>query len=840
MLEKTISTFIEEQFPNIYKEEGPFFVEFLKQYYVWLETDPSSPVYNARRYVEDHDIDTTVDDFVVYFKEKYLKSIQLNTATNTKQLVKNSIDLYRSKGTENAIKLFFDLIFSAPAEVYYPGKDVFKLSDADWVIPQYIEVTSMPVNRLLVGRSVIGSDSGATAFIERLVRRKIKNSYIEVFYISAINGSFKTGEIISLNTESDIALEDFPVMIGSLNEVEVLDGSTGFEVGDIVNLESKTGIQGKAVVSELNSVGGIVEFDLLDGGWGYTSNTEMNVSEDVLQLTNVKLTTSSNATMYDKMTHVSQPMANVQWYANTTDFSVGDTVYNYYSNGTLIGKSTIISAEYGTSNTTNYFLLSTQSGNTMIDVASMKYYTAGNTHSFTVQNAGHVDVTASANVTGLSSNVVINCTGSSSQFRADETVYQISTNNDVYARGTIIEVVDRSNSKFDLKIDAVNGMFLTNQKLLKVSSNTTANINYMKFDIGVIDTVNSFKTDAGNKLVFDISNVSTSSATIELIPFGAGANVSFDDDMVNTESVMLNPNYVRDHIDESEQANWVNSASYGASLNNANLNSPVLGEALQFEGYTLGTIAKLELANPGIDYSYPPIVQAIEPLVAPLMKMDFVIRINNATGVFKVGERVNQEVEGARGLVKFANTSEVHIRRMNYEDKWKAGSNTAYQIIGESTGFIAYPHEVTADIEGIAGNNAEISANVISSDSAVKTLRVTDSGFGFQDNYRVTFSSEDNLRAGTSLGYVYTTGIGSGYYSSKSGFLSDDKFMHDGDYYQDFAYEIKSPITSGRYADMLKNVLHVAGTKVFSSILSSKTLDSRTKVASSTHTKYVT
>jgi hypothetical protein len=51
MSETEISDFIEQQFPEIYREEGPFFVEFLKQYYTWLETDSLSPVYQARRHL---------------------------------------------------------------------------------------------------------------------------------------------------------------------------------------------------------------------------------------------------------------------------------------------------------------------------------------------------------------------------------------------------------------------------------------------------------------------------------------------------------------------------------------------------------------------------------------------------------------------------------------------------------------------------------------------------------------------------------------------------------------------------------------------------------------------
>jgi hypothetical protein len=249
MLETNISDFIASQFPEIYREEGPFFVEFLKQYYAWLETDPQSPVYQARRHLSNHDVDTTVDDFIIFFKEKYLKNIQLNTATNTKQLIKNALDLYRSKGSENAIKLFFDLIFSSESQVYYPGTDVFRASSAQWTIPHYLEVTSTPVNRLLVGRAVVGVNSGATAFVEKLVRRKVKHYFVEVLYISAITGSFETGELIKLAGDTTTPVEAFPTMIGSLTTLEVDDGGTGFAKGDVVTLESRTGQEGRALVS---------------------------------------------------------------------------------------------------------------------------------------------------------------------------------------------------------------------------------------------------------------------------------------------------------------------------------------------------------------------------------------------------------------------------------------------------------------------------------------------------------------------------------------------------------------------------------------------------------------
>jgi hypothetical protein len=42
-------------------------------------------------------------------------------------------------------------------------------------------------------------------------------------------------------------------------------------------------------------------------------------------------------------------------------------------------------------------------------------------------------------------------------------------------------------------------------------------------------------------------------------------------------------------------------------------------------------------------------------------------------------------------------------------------------------------------------------------------------------------------------------------------------YIHDGDYYQEYSYEILSKISVDRYADMFKKVMHTAGTKFFGS-----------------------
>lgn len=55
-----------------------------------------------------------------------------------------------------------------------------------------------------------------------------------------------------------------------------------------------------------------------------------------------------------------------------------------------------------------------------------------------------------------------------------------------------------------------------------------------------------------------------------------------------------------------------------------------------------------------------------------------------------------------------------------------------------------------------------------------------------------------------------------GYYSTVDGFISDEMYIHDGKYYQSFSYVIKVEEELKKYSDVVKALVHPAGTKSFS------------------------
>ena len=110
-----------------------------------------------------------------------------------------------------------------------------------------------------------------------------------------------------------------PVMIGSLTELEIIEGGLNFNIGDQVNLlNSDNQISGLALVTGLNSITGIVQFTLLDGGYGYNNTTSLAiVSDKVFALSNVVITSNTIDIPYLYFEQFIQPLANIEFNALT-------------------------------------------------------------------------------------------------------------------------------------------------------------------------------------------------------------------------------------------------------------------------------------------------------------------------------------------------------------------------------------------------------------------------------------------------------------------------------------------------------------------------------------------
>lgn len=282
-INQTISPLIPRQFPSIYRDDSPLLVAFLKCYYEWAEQDDNF-IKLSRSLFQLRDIDTTLVEYGEYFRSKYLSQLpdiftdQLMSnmiAQGGRFMVKHVLDLYRAKGTERGYKIFFRALYNNDVEFYYPGRNLLRASDGVWEVPQYVEVTYAGDLQDFEGRVIqIVNDSTQYALCDRAFRISIGKIEATVLFLKNIFGQFTFGKLIHpLNSPSKLAR-----IVGSLSSIQVTAGGGNFTVGDILNVESETGVEGLAIVRSTINANGGVTFKIINGGYGYSLDATVSVT----------------------------------------------------------------------------------------------------------------------------------------------------------------------------------------------------------------------------------------------------------------------------------------------------------------------------------------------------------------------------------------------------------------------------------------------------------------------------------------------------------------------------------------------------------------------------------
>lgn len=300
-IEKNIAFKIPQQFPAIYREENAELVQLVQDYYKFLETTPTMGLYNSRRMFEYRDITTTLESMIIFFQKKFLSDLPLLEDASVRLVVKNILDLYRRKGSESGIILFFRMFYNEDVDIINPAQYVLKPSDSKWQTGIYLQMapnegvfygrdTDTPYQYSdLLNKNITGSTSGAKAAVDKINFIILNGTLTPILYIDRVKGKFdKYDNIMTRIDGQDIS---FGIINGSASEMEIdLDygGTTGNAVGDVYNIKSEFGNGGVAIVTATEEkFTGIVNYKLLDGGFGYTiQNTRLEVSDQVLILPN--------------------------------------------------------------------------------------------------------------------------------------------------------------------------------------------------------------------------------------------------------------------------------------------------------------------------------------------------------------------------------------------------------------------------------------------------------------------------------------------------------------------------------------------------------------------------
>lgn len=803
LIEERISSLVESQFPEWYREQGPVFVLFLRKYYEWMESTGQA-LYHGRRIPSYKDIDQTADEFLVYFKEKYLSGIQLETETNVRQLIKHSLDLYRTKGSERAVDLLFRLVFGTGAQVHYPRTEILKSSDGVWHRPVYLEVTDDGLDRF-IGSQVQGQTSGARAFVERVVRRRTFSKTVHLMYLSNVRGRFAPGETIN-RTGDPLDASTCPAIVGSLSSVQIVGGASGYKVGDVLELTSSQGVGGKARVTGVANTQGTVTFNLVDGGYGYTHDAQLLVSDKVLSLSfrgyvedegsngderdnsgdyfQALETLSQTVTVivYDGLTDEMTEAPYVLALTNPAgDVVAQGFVTRWSPSGPTSGEVEAYVPPWmlGGVPTATRVDFSDQATNLMADADVVST----------------TSETETVRLIGMRDRVTVTISGDANlPFQVGEVVSQDS------AYATVVAVAYEGLIT-TLTLRGVSGVFRPGRRVYgEEASGIAASV---VVQAGVDQS--SGELDVGKAALVYSSSMFF---VLEGVSQGSGAALSLTPDRDYVETILLGDDLLAPYVSVALAA-----PAYGFPALPSGNASSMIDDCLTYSSVDVGSVSRLVTTGSGTGYSLPPVVRVYDPLTVPFNKMGYKIWIGSPTASFQVGEIVR--CGGAVGRVAAANSTVLVAWRRSWTDVEPGPA-----IVGDDSGASAstldvLPYDVNqlqVD-QGIAGFDALVDSYSTVSTGSVTSIEVTDSGVGYVDGETVTFPGGDGVVV---LG---GSGVASGFYRRRGGEPSSDKRIRDGYYYQEYSYEVRSSVPIDRYADMLKTVLHAAGTKFFGALV---------------------
>ena len=263
MLTKDIIT---RQLPEFVRTDYPAFVEFMRAYYEWLDTQELGRLENLV------DIDNTVDDFIQYFKTQLDVNGEDYNFISPRLFLKNSKQLFSAKGSEQSIKFLFKILYGQGSDVLTPWDYVLIPSEGKWYqdISLFIRTTQGNATDLSGDYILIYGSDGKyhKTFVKAVVQYSddIYQVFVERFNYQSIRPG-TTFNSSNLTILGQVAT--------TTSKVQVDVGGSGFVVGQLFNI---VGYSGSGTIVKIKSVdlnGAITAAEIIEFGVGY--NTDFTV-----------------------------------------------------------------------------------------------------------------------------------------------------------------------------------------------------------------------------------------------------------------------------------------------------------------------------------------------------------------------------------------------------------------------------------------------------------------------------------------------------------------------------------------------------------------------------------
>ena len=256
---------VEHQLPQFIQTDYPGFVEFLKAYYEWAEKE-----YGIGYYGDLIDIDTTITSFLQHFR-KELDIFGITNDDTSRFYLRHLKELYTAKGSPEAAKFLLKILYDKNSTIRLPWDYTLIASGGDWRVPYSFVTLSLTQEQ---AESIVGK--------ELTVIDTLGNTYTTmVEYVAMTPGGMYEvyiGKIGYNRLSLEVDTVTYPT--GSLtltpetnvSGVTVIDGGTGFSVGQVFSVVYGSGTGLKCRITAVDSNGKILAVEIVDFGEGYVSD----------------------------------------------------------------------------------------------------------------------------------------------------------------------------------------------------------------------------------------------------------------------------------------------------------------------------------------------------------------------------------------------------------------------------------------------------------------------------------------------------------------------------------------------------------------------------------------
>ncbi len=198
------SHLISSQVPQYVREDHGTFVEFLEDYYKFMEQE--NQVLNvSKNFLRYKDVDLAEDIFIQKLYDNFIRLIPSNVLADRTLILKHVKDFYRSRGSEKSVRFLMRILFDKEIEFYYPKRDILRASDGKWYVENSIKISDIQVNNVsnssaasnFTAKKIRGVTSNATAIVES----------VDVYYELGIAHALKKPVVLVSSNEEDVPFD---------------------------------------------------------------------------------------------------------------------------------------------------------------------------------------------------------------------------------------------------------------------------------------------------------------------------------------------------------------------------------------------------------------------------------------------------------------------------------------------------------------------------------------------------------------------------------------------------------------------------------------------------------